>query len=88
MRRIVLLALDAGDHVVEVDEDLLIYLDDAGLPVVLTASSRVGPAAVLAKFGQELRAGEKDRAGQTVMMELARGGRGSCTPTDVLLDCL
>jgi len=54
-----------GDHLVEVGEDLAVHLGDAGLPVAGGGfDERQRAVPLLAQFGQELWAGDEDRAGQ------------------------
>jgi len=59
------LFVDSGDHAVEVGEDLLVHLNDAGTSGGLGGvDESQRPAAVFAQFGQKLGAGQEHRAGQ------------------------
>ena len=57
--------LKLGDHAVEVRGDLLVHLGDAEVAVVPGGGDQgEGALLLLAKLGQELGAGDEDRAGE------------------------
>src|SRR4051794_11146256 len=57
--------VEFADHAVQVSEDLLVHLDQAGVPFAggdVDEGERAVP--LLAQFGEELRTGQEDGAGQ------------------------